>query len=97
MRIDLQDHSCKDVVNTPMRDMVSTLSHEDSMPLWLVNEHPLLLSEAINESEEESDASSLNYIPEPFLEHDFEPHGWHDILATLDVCANVHATKYCDD
>ena len=32
-----------------------------------------------------------------FLEQEFEPHGWHDILATLDVCANVHATKQCDD
>ena len=30
------------------------------------------------------------------LEEDFEPHGWHDILATLDVCANVHATKHSD-
>ena len=34
---------------------------------------------------------------EPFPEHEFEPHGWQDILATLDVCANVHATKHCDE
>ena len=67
------------------------------MPLWLINGHPLWLSEAINESGEESDASPSNYILKPFPKHEFEPHNWHDILATLDVCANVHATKHCDD
>ena len=36
-------------------------------------------------------------VLEPFPEEEFEPHGWHDTLATLDVCANVHATKHCDD
>ena len=77
--------------------MVSTLDHEDSVSLWLVNGRPLWLSEAINESEGESDASSSNYISEPYPEEEFEPHGWHDILATLDVCVNVHATKNCDD
>ena len=66
-----------------MRDMVSTVKHEDSIPLWLVSGHPLWLSKAINESGGESDASSLNYIPKPFPEHEFEPHGWHDILFTL--------------
>ena len=76
-----------------MRDMVSTVAHEESVPLWLVNDCPLWLSEAINKSGEESDASSLNYILEPFPKDEFKPHGWHDILATLDVCANVHATK----
>ena len=80
-----------------MRDMVSTVAHEDSIPLWLVNGRPLWLSEAINESGEESDASSSNYILEPFPKHEFEPHNWHDILATLDVCANVHASRRCDD
>ena len=65
-RIHLRNHSYKDVVNTPMRDMVSTVVHEDSMPSWLVNGHPLWLSKAINESGGESDASSSNYIPKPF-------------------------------
>ena len=32
-----------------------------------------------------------------FLEHLFESHGWHNILATLDGYGNVHATKHCDD
>ena len=49
-RFDLQDHSYKEVVNTPVRDMVSTIVHEDSVPSWLVNGRPLWLNEAINES-----------------------------------------------
>ena len=64
-RFDLRGHSYKDVVNTPVRDMVSTIAHEDSVPSWLVNGCPLWSSEALNESEGGSDASSLNYILEP--------------------------------
>ena len=45
-RIDLRDHS-----NTQVRDMVSTIAHEVSVPSWLVNWHPLWLSEAINDSD----------------------------------------------
>ena len=96
-RIDLRDHSYKDVLNTPVRDMVSTIAPEESVPLWLVNGRPLWLSEAVNKGEEGSDASSSNYIPKPFLEEEFKPHGWHDILATLDVCARVHAPKHYND
>ena len=57
-KIDLCNHSYKDTVNTPVRDMVSTIAHEDLVPSWLINGRPLWLSEAINESGEESDASS---------------------------------------
>ena len=34
---------------------------------------------------------------DPFPEQEFKPYGLHDILATLDVCANIHATKDCDN
>ncbi|MCO5601140.1 hypothetical protein L7F22_055259 [Adiantum nelumboides] len=38
------------------------------------------------------------YIPEPFLEHLFEPFGWTQILSTLDICVNeLTPTKFCDD
>ena len=40
-KIDLRNHSYKDVVNTPMRDMVSTVAQEDLVPSWLINRHPL--------------------------------------------------------
>ena len=49
------------------------------------------------DSDGEGKSASSNYIPEPFPEHELEPYGWQDILATLDVCANVHATKHCDE
>ena len=96
-RIDLRDHSHKDVVNMPVKDMVSTVAHEDSGPSWLVNGHALWFNAAINEIDGESDASSSNYISKQFSKQKFEPHGWHDILATLDVCANVYAIKNCND
>ena len=62
-RIDLRNHSYKDVVNTLVRDVVSTIAHEESVPLRLVNGHPLWLSEAVNQGEEGSETSSSNYIP----------------------------------
>ena len=39
--------------------------------------------------------ASIGYVLEPFPKHEFKPYGWH-ILATLHVCANVHATKHND-
>ena len=38
-----------------------------------------------------------DYILEPFPEQLLEPLGWNDVLATIDVCANVHATRHCDN
>ena len=74
--------------------MVPTIAHEDLVPSWLVVGCPLWLNGAINESDGKNDASSLSYISKPFLEQEFEPLRWHDILAALDVCANVHATRH---
>ena len=96
-RIDLKDHSYKDVAHTPIRDMISMVEPKDSMPSWIANGRPLWLSAAVEEEKEEGDASLEDYIPKPFPKHEFEPHGWWDILETLDVCANVHATKHCDN
>ena len=40
---------------------------------------------------------SIKYIPKPFPKHELEAYGWHEILATLDVCANIHEyMKYCN-
>ena len=94
-RIDLRDHSYKDVIHTPVRDMVSTIA-TDSSPAWLNTEKPVWMY-GLKENEDERSSSSSDYIPEPFPEHELEPLGWHDILATLDVCANVHAQTHCDE
>ena len=67
------------------------------IPSWLVQGKPLWLC-GINENGDGADtSSSSDYIAEPFPEHELEPFGWRDILATLDVCANVHAVKHCDE
>ena len=39
-RIDLRDHSFKDVVNTPVKDMVSTIAQDESVRSWLVQGKP---------------------------------------------------------
>ena len=93
-RVDLKDHSYKDVVNTPVRDMISTVDQEDTVPSWLVRDKPLWLCGLDEESDGEGKSAPSDYIPEPFPEYELEPYGWQDILATLDVCANVHATKH---
>ena len=83
--------------HTPVKDMIPTIGLEDSVPSWIVNGRPLWLSAAVEEGKEEGNVSLEDFIPEPCLEHEFEPHRWRDILATLDVCADVHATKHCDE
>ena len=98
-RVDLRNHSYKDVLGTPIRDMISAEGDEDqdTIPSWLVHVDPLGLRGVGSSKEGSLSGDEKAYIPEPFPKHEFEPHGWHDILATLDVCANVHATKHCDD
>ena len=96
-RIDLRDHSFRDVVNTPVKDFVSTIN-DDITPSWLIQEKPLWFCELKDEcGEDVSEKSFDGYVPEPFPEHELEPYGWHDILATLDVCANVHNNVHCDE
>ena len=97
MGIDIQDHSYKDVAHTPIKNMVSTVRHDYLVPYWLVHKEPLWFCNIDNEEEGLDVVISTNYILEPFPKHLFEPYGWHDILATLDVCTNVHATKHCDE
>ena len=80
----------------PLKDMLSTMGQEETAPSWLVQKELLWLCKV--DDEEGLDVVVLDdNIPKPFPKHLFEPHGWHDILATLDVCANVYATKHCDE
>ena len=46
----------------------------------------------------EEEGKSEDYVPEPFPEKELEPHGWNNILATLDVCTNeLTPTMFCDE
>ena len=56
---------------------------QDTIPSWLVHMDPLGLRGVGSSKEGSLLGDEKAYIPEPFLEHEFEPHGWHDILATL--------------
>ena len=94
--VDLRNHSYKDVMGTPVQDMVTTLGQENSIPSWLVHADPLGL-DGVGSSKESSQGEENPYIPEPFPEYELEPYGWNDILPTIDVCAHVHATKHCDE
>ena len=70
-----------------MKDYVSTTA-DDITPSWLIQEKPMWFCDPKDECKDDmSERSSDGYIPEPFPEHLLEPFGWHDILATLDVCA----------
>ena len=89
-RIDLRDHSYKDVLNTLVKDMVSTIRQEESVPSWVVLKEPFWLCGMDEEEEGLEVSGKVEYISKPFPEHELEPYGWHGILATLDVCANVH-------
>ena len=76
--------------------MVFVIEKIDSLPSWLVHKELVWLcnvkKEPNNSKEEIND-----YIPEPFPEHEFEPLWWNDVLATIDVCANIHAKKHYDE
>ena len=81
-----------------MKDFISSIVDELVMSC-LVNGKPLWLCGLDeNGSDGVSEKSSTGYIAKPFLEHEIEPFGWHDILTTLDVCSKkVHATWHCNE
>ena len=79
-----------------MRDMVFVIEKTNSLPSWLVHKEPAWLCE-IKEEIGNSKEELNDYILEPFPEHEFEPLNWNDMLATMDVCANIYATRHCDE
>ena len=86
-RIDLSDHSFRDVQNTPVRDF-ETSTMEDTIPSWLEKGKPLWLCGLDEDkSDKKSEADSDGYIAVSIPEHEIKPFEWQDILATLDVCA----------
>ena len=92
----MKHHSYKDVNYTLVRDMVSEIEKTNSIPFSLVHKEPVWLYE-VKEEPDNSKEDLSNYIHEPFHEHEFEPLGWNDTLASIDVCANIDATKHCNE
>ena len=91
----LKDHSYKDANYTLVQDMVSMIEKTNSLPSWLVHKEPFWLCNVKEETRNLKEELNI-YIPEPFPEHKFEPLWWNDVLATVDVCPNIHATRHCD-
>ena len=75
----MRDYLYKDVLNTPVKDMVSIIGQEDSIPSWLVHKEPFWLCGMDEEEEGLELLGSVEYILEPFPKHELEPYSWHDI------------------
>ena len=98
-RVNLKDHSFRDVARTPVEDFDSETTNQ-TKPSWLSKPNQIWMCGASDNGEDQKgeDKDSEVYTPEPFPEHEFEPMGWPDILATLDVCTNeVNPTLFCDE
>ena len=63
--------------------------------MWLLHKESIWLCE-IKEELDNSKEELNEYIPKPFPKHEFEPLGWNDMLTTIDVFANIHATRHCN-
>lgn len=105
-RINLLNHSYRDVNKTPVEDFDSAIAGESSPISWLRPKQVDLwacgASECNSQDKQEwkGDRSyeDSDYVPEPFPEEQLEPLEWIQILATMDVCANeTTLTKFCDD
>src|SRR5271170_600170 len=102
-RINLANHSYRDVARTPVENFESaTTRAKSSVPSWIAPHKEIWMCGASEEGGSKGDldisACDEAYIPEPFPEADLEPSGWRDILATLDVCVNeVTPTVFCDE
>ena len=71
-RIDLKDHSFRVVINTPVKDFVSTTADELTTS-WLIQEKPLWFCDPRDKCDEDgSKKSSDGYTPEPFSKHKFK-------------------------
>ena len=97
--VNLKDHYYRDVAKTPFKDFESATTLQLS---WIVSPNQLWMCGASdnvdNHPESEEEGKSEVYVLEPFLEKDFVPHGWNDILATLDVCINeVTPAMFCNE
>ena len=105
-RVNLKDHSYRDVARMPVEDFESaTTDIKSTVPSWAnaqthlwmcgVSDIDNLLKEQCDLNRDTPDDA---YVPEPFLEDEFEPIEWRGILATLDVCVNeMTPTIFCDE
>ncbi|MCO5599137.1 hypothetical protein L7F22_053237 [Adiantum nelumboides] len=100
----MKDHSYRDVAKTPVQEYDSIIINENGV-LWMQTKAHVWMCGASDNGDLTKEECILErsvtdevYIPEPFLEHLFEPFGWTQILSTLDICVNeLTPTKFCDE
>ena len=78
-RINLQDHSYRDVARTPVEDFeFATRTTKSSIPSWVNStSHLWMCGASDNGKEPEKEKEEENYIRDPFPNDKFVPmHGW---------------------
>ena len=78
--------------------MVSTMVFNEDLVSLCIIQNKLMWTYRLNEdSDQDGSSNYLDYIVVPFLEQVLEPFRWNDVLTTLNVYANVHSSRQCDD
>ncbi|MCO5583996.1 hypothetical protein L7F22_037914 [Adiantum nelumboides] len=103
-KINMKNHSYKDVARTRVQEFDSTIINEKRVPWMQTKAHVWMCGASDNgdlTKEEcilERSVTDEAYIPKSFPEHLFELFGWTQILSTLDICVNeLTPTKFCDE
>ena len=104
-RVNLQDHSYRDVTKSPIEEFESGSSYlnpsketdlTSEIGAWICQVHSQNL---LDEEKILTDKAVVDevYIPQPFPEDEIDPHLWIQVLATLDTSALEPGTQFCDE
>lgn len=98
-RVNLKNHSHRDVTYTPMEEFDSASSEnsdsaDEKEDLWVCGASQK--SVITDGSEWCKYVMDDAYVSIPFKEEKLGPVEWNHVLATLDVCTLNHGIKFCD-
>ena len=100
-RVNLKNHSYRDVTYSPVEEFDSASSEVSHSTLSYANAK-LWICDASRRSVQTDgsawcrDVMDEAYLPIPFPEETLEPVEWSHILATIDVSSLQHPTKFCN-
>ena len=104
-RVNLQDHSYRDVTKSPIEEFESGSSYlnpsketdlTSEIGAWICQVHSQNL---LDEEKILTDKAVVDeaYIPQPFPEDEIDPHLWIQVLATIDTSALEPGIQFCDE
>ena len=104
-RVNLRDHTFRDVTKTPVDEFESAssdLTPHTSTATTSVKDAWICAvpsQDLLEEDKRKTDRliNIKDYIPIPFPEDDIDPYEWNHTLATMDVCALPPQTQFCDE